>query len=147
MGAGEEGGAAAAAVRGVLESALYVEDLARAAAFYDRLFGFPHLFENDALIALDVAGLNVLLLFRRGASATAQTTPGGVIPAHDGQGKLHVAFAIAAEALPVWERRLSAEGVEVEGRMTWPPGGASLYFRDPDGNLLELVTPRVWAIY
>jgi hypothetical protein len=26
-------------------------------------------------------------------------------------------------------------------------GGASLYSRDPDGHLLELITPGCWAIY
>ncbi len=26
-------------------------------------------------------------------------------------------------------------------------GGTSLYFRDPDGHLLELVTPGIWSIY
>lgn len=134
-------------VRGVLETALYVDDLARAAAFYDDLFGFPHLFGNDALIALDVAGRDVLLLFKRGASARTQETPGGSIPPHDGQGPLHMAFSIAAEELGPWEERLAAKGVALEGRMAWPLGGTSVYFRDPDQNLLELVTPKVWAIY
>jgi len=26
-------------------------------------------------------------------------------------------------------------------------GGHSIYFRDPDGHLLELATPGLWAIY
>ena len=139
--------AARPAVHGVLETALYVDDLRHAAGFYDRVFGFPHLFENDALIALDVAGRSVLLLFRRGGSAKPQQTPGGVIPPHDGRGSLHMAFSIEREALEGWERRLEVEGVALEGRMDWPLGGVSVYFRDPDGNLLELVTPEVWTIY
>ena len=131
----------------MLETGVYVEDLGRAVTFYDRLFGLPHLFENDALVALDVAGRSILLLFRRGGSAETQTPPGGVIPGHDASGHIHFAFAADADQLPLWEVRLSEQGVPVEGRVSWPRGGTSIYFRDPDGNLLEIATPGIWTTY
>jgi hypothetical protein len=28
----------------------------------------------------------------------------------------------------------------------WPSGGRSIYFRDPAGNLVDLVTPGVWGL-
>jgi catechol 2,3-dioxygenase-like lactoylglutathione lyase family enzyme len=37
--------------------------------------------------------------------------------------------------------------VAVEGRVTWPRGGTSIYFRDPDGNLVEFATPGMWSVY
>lgn len=89
----------------------------------------------------------MLLLFRRGGSASQQETPGGVIPGHDGHGPLHVAFSIEDDALQTWIDRLAGEGVALESRMEWPLGGTSVYFRDPDGHLLELVTRRVWPTY
>jgi len=89
----------------------------------------------------------VLLLFKRGSSLALQTSPGGSIPPHDGSGPLHVAFAIDAGELEAWEARLDQLGIPVEGRMEWPRGGRSLYFRDPDGHLLELITPGVWQSY
>ena len=88
-----------------------------------------------------------LLLFKRGATLETVHLPGGTIPPHDGRGPLHVAFAITAEALPDWERRLGEQEIAIEGRTDWPRGGHSIYFRDPDGHLLELVTPAVWATY
>jgi catechol 2,3-dioxygenase-like lactoylglutathione lyase family enzyme len=60
---------------------------------------------------------------------------------------LHVAFAVSAEELADWDSRLAQHGVAIEGRMEWPAGGRSLYFRDPDRHLIELATPGLWAIY
>ena len=40
-------------VLGILETALYVKDVQRAAAFYRRLFGFTTLLDSERLIALD----------------------------------------------------------------------------------------------
>ena len=73
--------------------------------------------------------------------------PGGVIPGHDGTGPLHVAFAIARDDMAAWEQQLEARGVAIEGHTDWKRGGRSIYFRDPDGRLLELATPGLWTIY
>jgi catechol 2,3-dioxygenase-like lactoylglutathione lyase family enzyme len=134
-------------VTGLLETGLYVDDVARSRAFYTRLFGFPVLVEDDRLCALDVRGRAVLLLFRKGGTTETVHIPGGAIPGHDGHGTLHYAFAIAAVDLEAWLRRLEAEEVPVESRVAWPRGGISLYFRDPDQHLVELATPGVWATY
>jgi catechol 2,3-dioxygenase-like lactoylglutathione lyase family enzyme len=134
-------------VSGILETALYVDDLSRSAAFYRRLFGFETLLENERMVALNVADRNVLLLFLKGASTSPTVLPGGVIPPHDGSGQLHFAFSIAAEDMEPWRERLRSEGVEVESVVTWPRGGTSLYFRDPDDHCVELISPGWWSIY
>lgn len=138
---------AAPRIRGLLESALYVEDVGRARDFYVRLFEFPVLTADDRLCALDVAGGAVLLLFLKGATDEPVRMPGGVIPAHHGAGHLHLAFAVAADDLPRWEDRLRDAGIPIESRTRWPRGGDSIYFRDPDSHLVELVTPGVWQTY
>jgi catechol 2,3-dioxygenase-like lactoylglutathione lyase family enzyme len=132
---------------GVIETALYVDDLDRARAFYTDVLGLESLTSDSRFLAFDVGGRNVLLLFRRGATLETVHLPGGTIPPHDGHGPIHAAFAIAADELPAWERRLGEHDVAIEGRTDWPRGGKSIYFRDPDNHLLELVTPGVWAIY
>jgi len=134
-------------VNGILETALYVADPAKTAAFYRRLFGFPVLLESDRLIALDVAGKNVLLLFRIGATADPFDTGDGVIPSHPGVPPTHFAFSILAEDVEPWVERLKVEGVPVESLVNWPQGAKSIYFRDPDGNLAELISPGFWATY
>jgi catechol 2,3-dioxygenase-like lactoylglutathione lyase family enzyme len=132
---------------GVLETSLYVADLGRSTRFYQDLFGLEVLAADDRFCALSVTGRQVLLLFAKGKSDAPSVLPGGVIPPHDGGGRLHLAFAVAAAELPAWKDRLREKGVAVEGAVTWLRGGRSLYFRDPDGHLIELATPGVWAIY
>ncbi len=131
----------------VIESCLYVDDLDRAARFYEQVLGLTPLTRDARFCAYDVGGKSVLLLFRRGATLQTVHLPGGTIPPHDGHGPLHLAFAIAAETLQEWEQRLRDQGVAIEGRADWSRGGHSIYFRDPDGHLLELATPGLWAIY
>lgn len=125
---------------GILESSLYVDDLDRAMKFYQTLFEFELLVGGDRIRALSVAGKQLLLLFKRGGSL-ALSTP------HDGSGPVHLAFAVPRSELPAWEERLRTNGVVIEEVTDWERGGRSLYFRDPDGHLLELATPGVWAIY
>jgi catechol 2,3-dioxygenase-like lactoylglutathione lyase family enzyme len=132
---------------GVLETALYVADLDRARAFYVGVLGCTPMLDTSRLLALSVAGRSVLLLFRRGATEAALPTPGGLVPGHGGDGAQHLAFAVAADALPAWVERLRAAGVGVESRVRWARGGESLYVRDPDGHSVELVTPGLWEIY
>jgi catechol 2,3-dioxygenase-like lactoylglutathione lyase family enzyme len=134
-------------LNGVLETALYVDDFARACSFYEQVLELPSIFRNHRLSAYDVGGRGVLLLFPRGQSLATVVMPGGTIPPHDGQGPVHVAFAIAADELGSWEARLRDCGIAIEGRTKWPRGGESVYFRDPDGHLLELATPGLWPGY
>jgi len=128
-------------LNGILETALYVDDLRRSARFYKDIFGFEVIDSGNRLCALGIGPGQVLLLFKKGASADLP------VGATDGEGQLHLAFAISAEELDAWESWLAKQRVAVELRRTWERGGRSIYFRDPDGHLLELATPGVWSVY
>jgi catechol 2,3-dioxygenase-like lactoylglutathione lyase family enzyme len=134
-------------ITGVLETSLYVADVNRAAQFYEQLFGFQRMFADERLCALGVAGKQILLLFQRGASIEPIPVADGIMPPHDGSGTLHLAFACSADELPRWEVHLTAHEVPIESRIHWERGGTSIYFRDPDENLIELATPGIWPIY
>jgi catechol 2,3-dioxygenase-like lactoylglutathione lyase family enzyme len=135
----------------LLETALYVADLDRSCDFYERVLGLrPEVGANGDdgnFRPLQIPGGQVLLLFPKGFATTTAILPGGTIPSHDGNGRLHLAFAISAAEIDAWRDRLQSHGVSIEGEMEWPRGGTSLYFRDPDGHLVELATPGLWSIY
>ena len=121
----------------ILETSLYVDDFGRACAFYERRSG------STASIAMrgSAPTLSAARVCCSCFCAAPRSRPcrclGGTIPPHDGHGSEHVAFSIAADEFAAWEERLKDGDVEIEGRTKWPRGGESIYFRDPDGHLLE----------
>jgi catechol 2,3-dioxygenase-like lactoylglutathione lyase family enzyme len=131
----------------ILETALYVDDLNAAVAFYRDILGLCVLEASPRLVSLDAGQATVLLVFRRGATVSGLDTSSGRIPPHDGQGPAHLAFAIATEALGAWEIHLQERGVAIESRVQWDRGGQSIYFRDPAGHSVELATPGTWTVY
>lgn len=128
-------------IDGILESSLYVDDLARSVRFYQETFGFPVIKDfGERGCALHAGARQVLLLFKKGESRTISSP-------HDGGGELHLAFAIASRDLGKWESWLASKGLAIEEQRMWERGGRSIYFRDPDRHLLELATPGTWSVY
>jgi catechol 2,3-dioxygenase-like lactoylglutathione lyase family enzyme len=134
-------------ISGLLESVLYVADMARAARFYREVIELDAMFESPRLIAFDAGRQGVLLLFQQGATLDDMPTRGGTIPGHDGNGPVHMAFAIPAEDYDIWRAHLTAHGVALRSEVAWPAGGKSLYFDDPDSHVIELATPGLWPNY
>jgi catechol 2,3-dioxygenase-like lactoylglutathione lyase family enzyme len=142
-----ESASPAPAIRGVVETCLYVADLDASRAFYEGVLGLRLHDAGERLVSLMVAPRQMLLLFRRQGSLKPIPTAGGTIPPVDGAGPTHLGLSIDADQLDAWRFRLQAAHVAIESEVTWPRGGHSLYFRDPDGNLVELLTPGVWPVY
>jgi catechol 2,3-dioxygenase-like lactoylglutathione lyase family enzyme len=125
----------------IVETVLYVDDLDRAEAFYRDVLGLALVAKERGRHVFFRVGDAVLLLFN-----PDETIKGDHLPAHGAKGPGHFALGIAADALEDWRQHLQQRGVTIEREVTWPPGGRSLYFRDPAGNLAELVTPGVWGL-
>lgn len=135
-------------LEGVVETCLYVEDVKRSAAFYAKVFGLePVARADDRICPLNVAPGQVLILFRRGGTREPVPVAGSFIPSHDAVGEQHFALGVPFASFEDWKTYLEGLGIEVESVVDWPQGGRSLYFRDPDRLLVELITPGVWRNY
>jgi catechol 2,3-dioxygenase-like lactoylglutathione lyase family enzyme len=130
------------AIESIVETSAYVDDLDRAERFYRDVLGLETIGREDGRhVFFRVGDRNVLLLFR-----AESTLKGDHLPAHGAKGAGHFALGIPADSLDDWRERLETHGVVVEHEEVWPRGGHSLYFRDPAGNSVELITPGLWGL-
>ncbi len=131
-------------IDGILETAVYVDDMEAAHAFYQDVLGLKRMVAGDRLYAYDAGPAQTLLVFRRGHTSEDVPTDGGLVPGHHSEGPSHFAFRIAKEQIDLWRAYLDEKGVPIISEVVWPAGGKSLYFNDPDGNVLELTSPPLW---
>jgi lactoylglutathione lyase len=125
-------------VRGLFETHLTVRDVPRSVAFYRDVVGLPIALElparDAAFLWIGAPGRAMLGLWGIGSSVNSMS--------------LHIAFDVALDDVLAAPARLAARGVtplSFGGQETaepdvlaWMPA-AAVYFRDPDGHLLEYI--------
>ena len=130
---------------GILETCLYVDDLSAAEQFYSTLPGLELISKEEGRHLFYRCNRNMLLLFNPKHTANEQTEVNGdPIPLHGAEGGGHIAFSVNGEQINEWKEFLEANQIEIESEVTWPQGSVSLYFRDPAGNSLEVVSRALW---
>ncbi len=115
--------------------ALYVADLGAAEAFYTGVLGLRLVERLGDMTLVECGGTNIGLVRR------PELAPRDRAAIHDPLARAHHAFLVEAGALQEARDRLEAAGTPTHGPVSWGDHDC-LYFLDPDGNLLELVTPR-----
>lgn len=131
----------------ILESALYVTDLAAAEAFYGAVLGLERIARVEGRHVFFRCGGGVLLLFDAEATRESPAPDARLpVPPHGATGQGHLCFAATADEIAAWKARLTAQGIAVEADFAWPSGGRSIYFRDPSGNSLEFAEPMIWGL-
>jgi len=131
---------------GVLETVLYVSDLAAAERFYRDVLGLEPFSKAPGRQLFYRCGDQVLLLFNPEATSKPPAPDGLPVPPHGATGPGHICFRASAEEIAAWRQRLADHGIAIEADFEWPNGGRSIYFRDPAGNCLEFAEPRIWGL-
>ena len=131
-------------IGGVLEAALYVDDLPRAVEFYRDLLGLEMIVHQPPRHAFFRCGSTIVLLFVAAHSRMPPAKGALPVPPHGAQGQGHLCFAAPNGDLAAWADYLRGQGVTIESEVTWPHGPKSIYLRDPAGNSLEFADPNLW---
>ncbi|TPM51589.1 MULTISPECIES: VOC family protein [unclassified Mesorhizobium] len=131
----------------ILESALYVKDLAAAEAFYTDILGLTPLGKIEGRHLFFRCGAGVLLIFNAEATKVPPAPDARLkVPPHGTSGEGHLCFAATADEISRWKSHLKAKNIAIESEFEWPQGGRSLYIRDPSGNSIEFAEPRIWGL-
>ncbi len=114
-------------VTGIDHVVLHVQDLERSKRFYIDLLGFEIAHEGGRNSFL-TCGSQMIALFERKDSDI-----------HAGAEMNHMALRLAAGEYEGVKATLEANGFQVTGR---PGEDRCIYFSDPDGHRLQLLTPK-----
>ena len=120
------------AIRAIDYTVIFVRDMAAMRRFYEGVLGFPLLRELSPGWIEYRLGENTLALARPSRTAGDAPTP-------QGSAALQLAFKVSAPEVDQCADELVRHGVNLLSPPTDQPfGHRTLFFRDPDGNLLEV---------
>lgn len=134
-------------IQKILETCIYAEDLEAAAGFYGEMLELEQISREENRHIFYKCGDGMLLIFNPSHTSTEQTfVNGSPVPLHGAKGPGHLALAVKEHDIPKWKERLISYDIEIESEVNWPNGCKSIYFRDPSGNSVELVSPGLWGM-
>ena len=133
-------------IRGVLEAALYADDLEAARGFYTGVLDLPEIAAQDGRHVFFRCGGAVLLVFRASASRAPPGPDALPVPPHGAEGAGHVCLWVARADIDAMAARLKRAGIAIEADFRWPHGPRSIYVRDPAGNSVEFAAAELWGM-
>ncbi|SRR5690606_8771125 len=129
----------------IVETCIYSSNLDSMKNFYTGILGLPLIEEEQGKLIFLKAGKSMLLVFnpdRTSVSNDQLPTHGAATP----PSCIHFAMEIEDADYQRWKELLVKNKVAIEKEVSWKDGVKSLYFRDPAGNLAELITPGEWPV-
>jgi catechol 2,3-dioxygenase-like lactoylglutathione lyase family enzyme len=129
----------------IIETCIYASDLQEAEKFYSQILELEQVSKEEDRHIFYRCGNSMLLIFNPVHTSAEQTfVNGDPIPLHGTSGPGHLAFEVQNHDIPEWKARLIEWNIKIESEITWPSGFNSIYFRDPAGNSIEIVSSGLW---
>ena len=120
------------AIRAIDYTVIFVRDMAAMRRFYEDVLGFPMIRELSPRWLEYRVGANTLALAMPSLTGDDPPTP-------KGSASLQLAFKVSPSEVDQCADDLAKQGVKIVSPPTDRPfGHRTLFFRDPDGNLLEI---------
>lgn len=132
-------------IKKVVETCIYSSDLASMKNFYAGILGLPVIQEEQDKLIFLKAGKSMLLIF----DPLRTKTNNGSLPAHGTPtppSSIHFAMEIEKQEYHASKKLLIDNNIVIEKEVDWNSDAKSIYFRDPAGNLVELITPGGWPV-
>jgi len=123
----------------IIETCLYVQSLEKSEAFYHGKLEFPIIGKEQGRHIFFKAGTSVLLCFNAEATKNGES-----VPAHFGEGQMHLAFEVPKAHYEEAKDWIQSKGIKIEHEHHWHNDYYSFYFRDPDGHSVEVVPQGLW---
>ena len=114
--------------------------------FYVNRLGLDLVSEEEGRHVFLKAGKSMLLIFNPENTRLANNS---IFPVHGAitpPSSIHFALEIEQADYEAAKNILIQNKILMEKEMSWNAGGKSIYFRDPVGNLVEIVTKGQWPV-
>ena len=128
----------------IVETCIYSPDLKIMKDFYVNRLGLDLISEEERRHVFLKAGKSMLLVFNPENTSLAANSTFPTHGACTSPSSIH--FEIEQAGYEAAKNLLAQNKIAIEKEMSWGSEGKSVYFRDPAGNLVEIVTKGQWPV-
>ncbi|MFL6391927.1 MAG: VOC family protein [Nitrososphaeraceae archaeon] len=134
-----------------METCIYSSDLVKMKDFYIDILGLEFVSEEKDRHVFLKAGQSMLLIFNPNKTLANDmaNTSSAQLPTHGAftpPSIIHFALEIEKQNYDNAKYMLNEKSIKIEKEVIWEKGSDSIYFRDPAGNLVEIITPGSWPV-
>jgi catechol-2,3-dioxygenase len=117
--------------------------------FYINILGLEFVSEEKDRHVFLKAGQSMLLIFNPNKTLVSNGSSATQLPIHGAFASpsiIHFALEIDKQNYDTAKHMLNEKNVKIAKEVTWEKDTNSIYFRDPAGNLVEIITSGSWPV-